>query len=71
MDAKTDLITLHEVAAVLGISYETAKKWRQKNIIPAPAVYVTRRHQRWDRAEIEKIGRCLQRVDRKNLERKK
>ena len=52
----TDLLTLREVADLLGISYETAKKWRQKGLIPAPAVYVTRRHQRWDRRDIERIG---------------
>jgi len=51
----TDLLTLREVAAVLGISYETAKKWRQKNIIPPPVVCITR-HQRWDKKQIERIG---------------
>lgn len=51
-----DLLTLREVAAVLGISYETAKKWRQKNIIPPPVVCITRRHQRWDKKQIERIG---------------
>ncbi len=53
----TSLLTLHEVAVALGISYETAKKWRQKGLIPAPAVYVTQRHQRWDRRDIDRIGR--------------
>jgi len=52
----TDLLTLREVAAVLGISYETAKKWRQKGLIPEPVVCITRRHQRWDRKTIERIG---------------
>lgn len=57
MPKSNDLLTLREVADLLGISYETAKKWRQKGLIPAPAVYVTRRHQRWDRRDIERIGR--------------
>ena len=52
----TDLLTLHQVADLLGISYETAKKWRQKNIIPPPVVCITRRHQRWDKKQIERIG---------------
>ena len=52
----TDLLTLREVADLLGVSYETAKKWRQKGLIPPPVVYVTRRHQRWDRRDIERIG---------------
>jgi len=52
----TDLLTLREVAAVLGISYETAKKWRQKGLIPPPVVCITRRHQRWARKTIERIG---------------
>jgi len=56
MPKSNDLLTLREVAAVLGIRYETAKKWRQKGLIPAPAVYVTRRHQRWDKKQIERIG---------------
>ena len=52
----TDLLTLHQVADLLGISYETAKKWRKKNIIPPPCVCITRRHQRWDKKQIERIG---------------
>ena len=57
MPKSNDLLTLREVADLLGISYEAAKKGRQKGLIPAPAVYVTRRHQRWDRRDIERIGR--------------
>jgi len=53
---QSNLITLREVAAVLGISYETAKKWRQKGLIPEPVVCITRRHQRWDKKQIERIG---------------
>ena len=65
MPKSNDLLTLREVAAVLGISYETAKKWRQKGLIPPPVVCITRRHQRWDRRVIKKIGRRKDNVGRR------
>lgn len=52
-----DQLTLREVAAALGVSYETAKKWRQRGVLPAPDVYLSRRYQRWERKTIERLGR--------------
>lgn len=57
MKKNNDMLTLRQVAAALGISYETAKKWRQRGVLPAPDVYLSRRYQRWDRATVERLGR--------------
>jgi len=55
-ETPNDLITLREAAAILGISYPTAKRWSCDGRIPAPVKIYGRTCKRWSRAEIERFG---------------
>ncbi len=56
MDKTTDLITLREVADILGIAYQTARHWHSQGRLPAPVRVYSTKSKRWDRGEIERFG---------------
>lgn len=56
MDTKSTLINLREVAAILGIAYQTARHWHSQGRLPAPVRVYSSKSKRWSRAEIEQFG---------------
>lgn len=49
-------ITLRQVAEVLGIKYDLAKRWSSEGRLPAPVRKFNSRNMRWDKKEIEAFG---------------
>jgi len=60
-----NLITLREVADILGIAYQTARHWHSQGRLPAPVRVYSVKSKRWDRGEIERFGTVEKEISNK------